>query len=54
MANPQPWKLFSAALPKSLEYRNFKGKSTKFLEQVHILAFNMTIFQNFGPRADLG
>jgi hypothetical protein len=54
MASLRPSKLFSAALLKSLEYRNFGGKSTKSLEQIHVLVLNVTIFQKFGPRADLG
>jgi hypothetical protein len=36
-----------------LKYRYFGAKSTKSSEKVQILALNVTIFQKFGPRADL-
>jgi hypothetical protein len=39
---------------KSLKNRYFGAEPTNFLEIVQILALNMTIFQKFGPRADLG
>jgi hypothetical protein len=53
MANPRPLKLSNAALLHTLNYRYFEGKSTKSLEKVQFLALKMTIFQKFGPRADL-
>jgi hypothetical protein len=46
----QPWPIRA----KSLKNRYFGAEPTNFLEIVQILALNMTIFQKFGPRADLG
>jgi hypothetical protein len=40
-------------LLKSLKYRYFGAKPTKLLGKVQILALNMTVFQELGPRADL-
>jgi hypothetical protein len=34
--------------------RYFGAKSIRSLEKIQILALEMTIFQNCGPRADLG
>jgi hypothetical protein len=51
-----PLKLSNAALlhTLNLKYRYFEGKPTESLEKFQILALKMTIFQKFGPRADLG
>ncbi len=54
MGNPRLLKLFSAALLKPLKYRNFIEKSTKSVIKVYSLALNMAVWQNIGPRADLG
>jgi hypothetical protein len=48
----QPWP--TRGLLESLKYRFFEGKSTKFLEKVHIMTLNMIVFQNLDLRADLG
>jgi hypothetical protein len=44
-----PFKLFSVALLKPLKYAYFIEKSTKSVENVSILALDMTVHLKFGP-----
>ncbi len=55
MGNLRPFELFSVALLKSLKHTFFIGKSVKSVEkEIPILALDMTVQHEFGPRADLG
>jgi hypothetical protein len=54
MSNLRPFKLFSVALLKPLKFGYFKEKSTKSVENVSILALDMTVYLKFGSRTDLG
>ncbi len=54
MGNLRPFKLFSVVLPKPLIYLYFIENLTKSVEIAHTLALDMTVWQKYGPRTDLG
>jgi hypothetical protein len=54
MGNPRPFKPFNAALLRPLKYGYFIEKSIKSAMKVSTLALNMSVWQKFDPRTDLG